>query len=132
MIRDFISINVGTESKTTLGHDCYIMSFSYIAHDVEIENSVTVASHVSILGSAIIQDEVFLGASSVVHQGALLKTLCMLGANSFGKGVLEEGLIYTGSPAVILKINEIGLQRSSKKKNQIDLIRKTAEKLINN
>ena len=122
IIGNFVSISLGTMDKTIIGKNCYIMNFSYIAHDAKFGQNVTVTAGVSILGNVTIEDEVYLGSNSVVHQNSTLKELSCLGSNSLAKGTLLSGLIYVGNPAKAIKLNKVGIERSSKQKSHLKVL----------
>jgi UDP-N-acetylglucosamine acyltransferase len=126
VIGNFVSISLGTVGKTTVGENCYIMNFSYIAHDVTIGQNIIMTAGVNILGNVKIEDEVYLGSNSVVHQNSTLKELSCLGANSFAKGTLLGGLIYIGNPAKAVKLNKVGIERSSKQLSHLKVLTKEA------
>jgi virginiamycin A acetyltransferase len=55
-------------------------------------------------GGIIIEDDVWVGANTVILDGAVIRKGCVIGAGSLVKGVLEEYGVYAGNPLV--KIGE--------------------------
>jgi len=51
-------------------------------------------------GGIIIEDDVWIGANTVILDGALIRKGCVIGAHALVKGELEPYGIYTGIPAV--------------------------------
>lgn len=51
-------------------------------------------------GGIVIEDDVWVGANSVILDGSLLRKGCVVGANSLINGELEENSINIGSPVV--------------------------------
>ena len=131
IVTDFVSINLGTVRDTEIREDCYVMNNSYIAHDVILEPSVIITSSVNILGGSYIGEEAYIGVNSAVHQNSKIGKLTLLGANSYAKGELAAGLIYIGSPAVPLKINKLGIERSKLLKSELRSIEKESINFLN-
>ncbi len=113
IIREHVTINGGFTDQTKIGDNCYIMTKSHVGHDSLISNDVTISPLAVVGGHSIIMESCNLGIASVLHQYTKINRLVMLGANSFAKGELEEGLVYVGNPAVPIKINSIGINRSN-------------------
>lgn len=55
-------------------------------------------------GGILIEDDVWIGANSVVLDGAVIRQGCVIGASSLVRGVLEPYGIYAGIP--VSKIGE--------------------------
>jgi len=129
-ITDYISINLGTERDTIIGQNCFIMNNSYIAHDTNIGDRVLITSSVVIGGYVKVGDEAYIGMNSSIHQNSSIGKVVCLGANSFAKGNLVDGLVYTGIPAKPLKINKLGINSSKLEPNEIEKIISRANNLI--
>lgn len=52
----------------------------------------------NIYGDIIIEDDVYIGAGSIVMPGTIIHEGAVIGANSFVKGELEPWTVYVGSP----------------------------------
>ena len=82
---------------------------SYIAHDTVIGNFVTVSPNVCCCANVVIEDEVFIGASSVIINGdpenkIIIGKGAIVGAGSVvTKSVLPGSKVY-GNPARIRKL----------------------------
>tara|TARA_B100000427_G_scaffold329731_1_gene347353 strand:- start:4249 stop:4854 length:606 start_codon:yes stop_codon:yes gene_type:complete len=125
IIREHVTINAGFTDETIIGDNCYLMTKSHVGHDSLIGNDVTISPLAVVGGHSIIMESCNLGIASVLHQYTKINKMVMLGANSFAKGELEEGLVYVGNPAAPIKINTVGINRSSLSSN-------AAKELINN
>jgi len=55
-------------------------------------------------GGIIVEDDVWIGANSVILDGALIRQGCVIGACSLVKGELQEYGVYAGNP--LIKIGE--------------------------
>lgn len=128
IIREHVTINSGIFNDTLINSDCYIMNKSHIGHDAVLGKSVTISPSVNVGGHTQIKDYSNIGMNSTTHQNTIIEEGVMLGANSFGKGLLKKGLVYVGSPARPIKLNQIGLEKLNLSKKEIQLIIDEAKK----
>ena len=107
------------------------MNHSHIAHDCIIHKNSTISAGVTLAGSVEIGEECFIGIESALHQGSIVGDLTILGANSFGKGILGPCLKYVGNPAKPISINQFAIDKSKKNKNEIKKLLSEANKFLN-
>jgi UDP-N-acetylglucosamine acyltransferase len=102
VIREFCTFNRGTEGgggTTRIGDRNWIMAYVHIAHDCIVGDQVTMANGSTLAGHVRIDDQVTLGAFTVVHQ------FCCIGAHAFsamGTVVFKDVppyLMIAGAPA---------------------------------
>ena len=120
--RDFSVIHSGPARGTSIGDDCYIMNNSYIAHDSEIGNAVTLSASTLIGGHSTIHSYANLGMGSIVHQKTVIGTLAMVGMGAIVTHHIEPFCLVYGSPARIHGVNRVGLKRLSYSEATIDKI----------
>jgi UDP-N-acetylglucosamine acyltransferase len=111
VIRDHVRIQVGHAGNTIIGNSAEIYSGSHIGHDVIMHPFSKVASSSVICGHVIIHKYANIGVNSSVHQWSVIGEGCMIGAQSFVKGITDEWSIYVGVPAQKIGDNIIGKQR---------------------
>lgn len=91
-----------------LGGEPYLVS---IGNHVTISKDVELITHdggvwvfrdeypnIDIAGRIVIEDNVFVGARSIILPGTRIKKDVVIGAGSVVKGVLESGWVYAGVP----------------------------------
>ncbi len=114
VIREFCTFNRGTEGGggiTRIGDDNWIMAYVHIAHDCIVGNQVTLANGSTLAGHVHLDDQVTLGAFTVVHQ------FCGIGTHAFsamGTVVFKDVppyLMIAGAPAKPRGLNGEGLRR---------------------
>ncbi len=79
-IREFVTINRGTEESdglTHIGHDNWLMAYVHIAHDCRVGDHTVFANNATLAGHVEIGDWVILGGFVGVHQ------FCKLGDHAF-------------------------------------------------
>ena len=113
-IREFVTIHASKsdEGTTSIGDNCYLMTFSHVGHDVTLEENVILINNATIGGYAHIGRNVMLMAGTAIHQ------FCRIGKYScvtpFG-GARQDAppfCMFTGGPAGFAGLNKIALRRA--------------------
>jgi len=113
-IRDYCTINRGTAArgKTSVGRQCYIMSYVHIAHDCVIEDGVVLANAVQLAGHVHIEAHASVGGSTPVHQFVRIGTHAFVGGGSRLPQDVPPYSRAAGNPFKLYGINTIGLTRA--------------------
>lgn len=113
MINEHVTIHAAIEhlDYTSIANDCYIMTKSHIGHDAQIESEVTLSSLSIIGGHSVIMRGANIGLGAVVHQKRAVGNFAMVGMNSTVSRSLPPFFVAMGSPAKIVRVNTIGLER---------------------
>jgi UDP-N-acetylglucosamine acyltransferase len=131
-IREFCTFNLGTVQDvgvTRIGNDNWIMAYVHIAHDSQLGNNIILANNATLAGHVHLDDWVFLGGFTTVHQ------FCRIGAHAmtaFTSAVSQDVppfVTVAGNRASPAGINTEGLRRRGFTSDQITAIRR-AYKLI--
>jgi UDP-N-acetylglucosamine acyltransferase len=131
-IREFCTFNLGTvqdANATRIGNDNWIMAYVHIAHDSQLGNNLILANNVTLAGHVHLDDWVFLGGFTTVHQ------FCHIGAHAmtaFTAAVSQDVppfVTAAGNRAVPAGINSEGIKRRGFTPEQIAAI-KRAYKVI--
>jgi len=114
MVREFVTINGGTEGCTQMGNNCVMLRGSHLSHDSILEDHVNVSCNVMIGGESYIMRGANLGLSSMLHQRTVVGSYAMIGMGAIVTKTLNvlPGYVYAGNPAKELKLNDIGLKRN--------------------
>ena len=115
ILRECVTVNRGTEAsgkqKTVIGKDCLIMSYSHIAHDCRIGNSVVMSSYSGLAGETDIDDFAILGGKTGTHQFSRIGAHVMtMGGSLVGKDI-PPYIIVGHQPLSFGGVNRIGLRR---------------------
>ena len=129
-IKEYVIINKPTGLYTRIGDNCYIMSQVFVGHDCSIGNNVQLNPGCSIAGFVTIGDNTHIGMNASIHQHSRIGKYCMIGANSFFKGESPDGIVWGGVPSVPIKVNTIGIERSSMSGEDKSSLIKVSEKFI--
>jgi len=124
-IREFVSIGASKfdDSKTSIGNNCYIMSYSHIAHDVTLEDNVTLINSVNLGGHVYIEKNAFLMANCASHQFCRIGQYCALAPYSAIRQDLPPFCLFSGLPAKFYGLNIIALRRAGLSKENIHALK---------
>ena len=104
---DINSITIGKRTNVQDGsilHVTHISEFCPSGYPLSIGNDVTIG-HSAVIHACTIKDTVLIGMGSIILDGAVINSNCMLAAGALvGPGKeLESGFLYVGSPAKKLR-----------------------------
>jgi UDP-N-acetylglucosamine acyltransferase len=114
VIREHATVNRGTAQGggvTEIGEKCMLMTASHVAHDCHVAPNVTLANNATLGGHVRLEEFVFLGGLSAIHQ------FCRVGAYAFigGCAAVPADVIPFGSAignhAKLAGLNIIGMKR---------------------
>jgi UDP-N-acetylglucosamine acyltransferase len=127
-IREFVTIHRGTEGGgmiTSIGDDNLFMAYVHVAHDVRLGNQTMLANAATLGGHVIVEDSVWIGASTGVHQ------FCRIGRHAFigGYSVITQDVLpysntVTAREAKVYGANATGLKRRDFPAPTIDRLHK--------
>lgn len=114
VIREYSTINRGTSEsfKTTVGTNCFIMSYVHLAHDCHLGDGVILANGVQLAGHVRIEDRAILSGLSAVHQFVRIGRHAFIGGCSRVSKDIPPFLKAVGNPVKLYGLNTVGLQRS--------------------
>lgn len=114
LIREFTLINPGTEgggSITRIGDNNLLMGYVHVAHDCIIGNHCILANGATLAGHVVLEDNVFVGGLTPVHQFVTIGT----GAIAAGASAISQDIppycLAEGNRAVLRGLNLNGLRR---------------------
>jgi UDP-N-acetylglucosamine acyltransferase len=113
-IREYVTINTGTVQDvgvTRLGNDNWIMAYVHVAHDCQLGSHLILANAVQLAGHVHLDDWVFLGGLSGVHQFVRVGAHAMTGFQTRLAQDLPPFVTAAGNPAQAQGVNQEGLRR---------------------
>lgn len=126
VLREYATVNRGTaeSGSTSLGKNCFIMSYAHVAHDCHLGNNVIMANSVNLAGHIEIDDFAILGGLVPVHQFVHIGAHCMIGGGfRIPKDICPYALVG-GYPIKVIGMNSIGLKRRGFEKDAIRTLEK--------
>jgi UDP-N-acetylglucosamine acyltransferase len=112
-IREYSTINRGTSQsfKTTIGRNCFVMSYVHLAHDCHIGDGVILANGVQLAGHVTIEDRAILSGLTAVHQFARIGRYAFVGGMTRVSQDVPPYLKAVGNPMKLYGLNSVGLRR---------------------
>lgn len=126
VLREYATVNRGTaeSGSTSLGKNCFIMSYAHVAHDCHLGNNVIMANSVNLAGHIEIDEYAILGGLVPVHQFVHIGAHCMIGGGfRIPKDICPYALVG-GYPIKVIGMNSIGLKRRGFEKDAIRTLEK--------
>lgn len=126
-IREFVTINLGTTQDaniTRLGSDNWIMAYVHIAHDCQLGNNIILANNATLAGHVHLEDWVFLGGFTSVHQFCRIGEHAMTAFTAAVSQDIPPFVTAAGNRAVPAGINSEGLKRRGFSSEQIMAIKR--------
>jgi UDP-N-acetylglucosamine acyltransferase len=115
VIREYTTINRGTTQsfKTTVGKNCFVMSYVHLGHDCHIGDGVVLVNGVQLAGHVNVDDRAIISGLTAVHQFVRIGRFSFIGGCS---RVAQDVPPYTravGNPIKLYGLNSVGLRRNN-------------------
>lgn len=106
-ITGLVTIDSGTEGRTVIQDNCYLMKFVHCGHDTFISRGATLSCGAKIGGHTFIGDGCNIGLNASIHQKLTIPIGCMIGMGTVvtKKTELQPFSKYVGNPARYLSPN---------------------------
>lgn len=127
MIREFVTINVGTvtgHGVTKIGSNNLLMAYVHVAHDCVIGSNIAIANTTNFAGHVTVEDNVRIGGACNFNQFVTVGKFAFLAGESAVNKDIMPFTIAQGKYAVSRVPNSIGLERAGFSKEEVDNIYK--------
>ena len=116
LIRESVTVNRGSARTglTVIGSNCFLMSFSHVAHDCRVGNNVIMANVATLAGHVHVGDFVFFAGLCTVHQFTRIGEYAMVGGMTGVKDdVVPFGMAFAPNGVVgeLVSFNAVGMKR---------------------
>jgi UDP-N-acetylglucosamine acyltransferase len=114
-IREYTTINRGTTQsyKTTVGKNCFIMSYVHLAHDCHVGDGVILVNSVQLAGHVTVGDKAIIAGQSAAHQFVKVGQYAFVGGCSRISQDVPPYIKAVGNPIKLYGLNSVGLQRNN-------------------
>ena len=125
-LREYLTINRGTSEsfKTTVGKNCFLMSYVHLAHDCHLGDGVIISNGTQLAGHVIVQDRAIISGLCAVHQFAKIGRHAFIGGASRISKDIPPFVKAVGNPVQLYGLNSVGLQRSGFKDEVVSELKK--------
>jgi UDP-N-acetylglucosamine acyltransferase len=114
VIRDYSTINRGTTHsyKTTIGKQCFLMTYVHLGHDCHVGDHVVIANGSQFAGHVTIGDRANISGLTAVHQFVNIGAYSFIGGCSRVPKDIPPYIKAVGNPVKLYGLNTVGLQRN--------------------
>jgi UDP-N-acetylglucosamine acyltransferase len=114
VIREYSTINRGTSQsfRTTVGKNCFLMSYVHLAHDCHVGDGVIISNGTQLAGHVTIDDRAILSGLVAVHQFATIGRFSFIGGCSRVAKDVPPYVKAVGNPIKLYGLNSVGLERN--------------------
>jgi UDP-N-acetylglucosamine acyltransferase len=114
-IREYSTINRGTTQsyKTTVGKNCFVMSYVHLAHDCHVGDGVILVNSVQLAGHVTVGDKAIIAGASAAHQFVKIGQYAFVGGCSRISQDVPPYVKAVGNPIKLYGLNSVGLQRNN-------------------
>lgn len=126
IVREFATVHRSTHpgKATTVGRQCYLMSYSHVAHDCQVEDEATIASYSALAGHIDVGRGAFVSGGVVVHQYSRIGEYAFIGGGSKVNMDVPPFTIVDGVPARIIGLNAVGIKRAGFTEDTVHALKK--------
>jgi len=128
VFREYVTINTGSTKQdweTRVGSRNFLMAYCHVGHDCEVGSDIVMANSVGFSGHCRIEDKVWFGGMSGLHQFVTIGTHAFIGGASRIVHDCPPYMITEGNPARVRGINSIGLKRRGFSTEAIEALKET-------
>ena len=124
IIRECVTINKATQpnKQTIVGHNCFLMAYSHVAHDCILHNNIILANGVAIAGHVEIQKGAIIGGLAAIQQFTKIGQFSMVSGGSLVRKNVPPFIKVAKEPLRFIGINRIGLERNKFENERIENI----------
>lgn len=125
-LREYLTINRGTSEsfKTTVGKNCFLMSYVHLAHDCHVGDGVIISNGTQLAGHVTVHDRAIISGLCAVHQFAKIGRHAFIGGCSRISKDIPPFVKAVGNPVQLYGLNSVGLQRSGFKEDVVSELKK--------
>jgi len=116
VFRECVTVNRGTEKDegiTRIGHQCYFMANSHIAHDCVVEDRVIMANTVMLGGHVRVEHDATLSGGVAIHHFASIGCYAFVSGLSRVLQDIPPFMLAEGFPARARCVNVVALKRKN-------------------
>lgn len=115
VIREYATINRGTSEslKTTVGRNCFIMTYVHLAHDCHVGDGVIISNGTQLAGHITVEERATISGMCAIHQFVKVGAYSFVGGASRVPQDIPPYLKAVGNPIKLYGLNSVGLQRAN-------------------
>lgn len=133
ILREYVTVNRGTDFDkgiTKIGNNVFLMAYSHVAHDCEVQDYVIMANAATLAGHVVIEHHAFIGGLAAVQQWCRVGAYAMVGGLS---GVNKDVPPFTraaGHHVELKGLNIVALKRNGFSQEEISILKRVYKMLF--
>jgi UDP-N-acetylglucosamine acyltransferase len=133
IIREHSTVNRGSAATglTSIGADCYLMTYVHVAHDCRVGDGVTIANATQLSGHITVEDRATLSGLIAVHQFVTIGTHAFVGGASRVNQDIPPYVKAVGNPVELFGLNTVGLERAGFPPEAMTALKRAYRQLFN-
>jgi UDP-N-acetylglucosamine acyltransferase len=133
VIREHSTVNRGSSATglTSIGADCFLMTYVHVAHDCRVGDGVTIANATQLSGHTTVEDRATLSGLIAVHQFVTIGTYAFVGGAARVNQDIPPYIKAVGNPVQLFGLNSVGLQRANFSGGAIAALKRAYRQLFN-
>lgn len=133
VIREHSTVNRGTAAtgSTTIGADCFLMTYVHVAHDCRLGDGVTIANATQLSGHITVEERATLSGLIAIHQFVTIGTHAFVGGASRVNQDIPPYVKAVGNPVELFGLNSVGLRRAGFSPQTVTALKRAYRILFN-
>jgi len=113
-VREYATINRGTAHSitTSVGRNCFLMSYVHLAHDCHIGDNVIISNGTQLAGHVTVEEKATISGLCAVHQFSRIGRHSFIGGCSRVAQDVPPFVRAVGNPIKLFGLNSVGLRRT--------------------
>ncbi len=113
-VREYATINRGTAHSitTSVGRNCFLMSYVHLAHDCHIGDNVIISNGTQLAGHVTVEEKAIISGLCAVHQFSRIGRHSFIGGCSRVAQDVPPFVRAVGNPIKLFGLNSVGLRRT--------------------
>jgi UDP-N-acetylglucosamine acyltransferase len=133
VLREYVTVNRGTDfdkGVTKIGNNVFLMAYSHVAHDCEVQDYVIMANAATLAGHVVVEHHAVLGGLAAVQQWRRVGAYAMVGGLSGVNKDVPPFTIAVGHHVELKGLNLVALKRNNFSDEDISLLKKVYKMLF--
>lgn len=126
-VREYATLNRGTsdgKGVTLIGSGCFLMAYTHVAHDCELEDNVIMANNATLAGHVKLGRNSVVGGLCAVHQFVHIGEYAFIGGKSGVAQDVPPYMLAAGERARLYSPNLIGMRRAGFDRKEVAAVKK--------
>ena len=132
VLREYVTVNRGTDfdkGVTRIGNNVFLMAYSHVAHDCEVQDYVIMANAATLGGHVVIEHHAFIGGLAAVQQWCRVGAYAMVGGLSGVNKDVPPYMRAAGHHVEVKGLNVVALKRNNFSPEDIRLLKEVYKRL---